>query len=418
MPLVNVDLHRELKPLTWAVGGLILKGYLNTVASLPGEGKTAILTGLAWQAARPDGGVFADRRVWPGATLYVDFDAPGEGRNLRYWLAQHAKAYPDGDLDRIAVLEPDKDTYGLNEGDLKSLTERARDLQAGMVIIDSFMAAFPNTDPVKLTQVQAPLWYLRRLATELGAAVILIDHLPKPTMGERAGARGVMGSIAKPAQSRAVHLLTRVPHKEVQGRHVLKWEAAKLSYAALPEPFGLELVFDNGGVTFGITELPAEHAETRTDKAARAIQDHLEANRELVVSRQTLLELACKMVNVSRRTAENALRAVVGTLGDDLAEVKLSGRGGAVGYRLRNAVESDCGTSEVCSFAVPDGNDLTQSPIAEVRDFAEVRRAASVLGDEASTNIETASPAQNSFCVRASTVEDEEKKDAPTWGEV
>lgn len=347
----------------------MLRGYLNTVASLPGEGKTATLTGLAWQASRPDGGSFAGRRVWPANTVYVDFDAPGDGRNFRYWLEQHARAYPDGDPGKITLLEPDIDTYGLNEQDLKVLVTTAKDKQAGLVIIDSFMAAFPTTDPVKLTQVQAPLWYLRRLATEAGAAVVLIDHLPKPMAGERAGARGVMGSIAKPAQSRSVHLLTRVPLKEVNGRHVLKWEAVKLSYCALPEPFGVELRFNNGAVTFGDYELPAEYGETRTDKAVRAIQDHLETNRGAAFTRKQLLELATKVANVSQRTAEAALKTVIDRLGDDLVTAKLPGAGAPVTYQLTShqtlTPDYVCGIAVNATNAVQDDTSLTQSLTAE-----------------------------------------------------
>jgi hypothetical protein len=37
----------------------------------------------------------------------VDFDAPGDGRSVRFWLAKHQAAYPDGDMSKIIVLEPD-----------------------------------------------------------------------------------------------------------------------------------------------------------------------------------------------------------------------------------------------------------------------------------------------------------------------
>ena len=234
MPLVTVNLAAELRPLDWYVDGLILKSYLNLIASLPGHGKTALLTALAWQASRPGGGEFLGERVGPGATLYVDFDAPGDGRSVRFWLDKHRAAYPDGDMSKIHVLEPDADTYGMKVEEFGALAALARDTGASLIIVDSFMAAFPNADPVKLTAVQGPLWYLRRLATETGAAVALIDHLPKPMSGEVAGARGVMGSVAKPAQSRTVHILTRVPPKEVGGRNVLKWDVHKMSFAALP----------------------------------------------------------------------------------------------------------------------------------------------------------------------------------------
>lgn len=335
MPLVQVDLNRELEPLDWYVDELILKGYLNLVASLPGHGKTAMLTGLAWQASRVGGGEFLGERVEPGVTIFVDYDAPGDGRSVRFWLEKHRAAYPDGDIGKIIVLEPDIDTFGMSEGELAQLTNMVRATGASLVIVDSFMAAFPNTDPIKLTAVQGPFWYLRRLATETGAAVILIDHLPKPMVGEVAGARGVMGSIAKPAQSRTVHLLTRVPAKEVQGRNVLRWDVHKMSFAALPEPFGVELHFDADAVRIELTELPESAGETKTDRALRAMQSHLEKNRGLVVHRKDLLQVGIREANVRERAAASALKELLERLGDEVAAVKLTGQGSPVGYRLK-----------------------------------------------------------------------------------
>lgn len=334
MPLVQVDLNQELGPLDWYIDGLILKGYLNMFASLPGHGKTAMLTGLAWQASRPQGGEFLGEHVSSGVTIFVDYDAPGDGRSVRFWLDKHQAAYPDGDMNKIIVLEPDADTFGMQEGELMQLGNLARETGASLIIVDSFMAAFPSTDPVKLTAVQGPLWFMRRLATETKAAVVLIDHLPKPMTGEVAGARGVMGSIAKPAQSRTVHLLTRVPAKEVQGRNVLRWDVHKMSFAALPEPFGVELHFTVDAVTIEETALPDSYGETKTERAVRAMQSVLETKRGLVVDRKELIETAITEGNVRERAAKNALKELLERLGDAVAVVKLPGQGNPVGFRL------------------------------------------------------------------------------------
>lgn len=339
MPLVEVDLRKPLEPLRWAVEGLLLRGYLNTVASLPGEGKTAVLTGLAWQASRPDGGNFLGHRVAPGTTLYVDYDAPGDGRSIRYWLERHRHASPDGELDRVVVLEPDHDTYGLAETELAELSKVAKTTRARLIIIDSFMAAFPSTDPVKLTQVQAPLWYLRRLAFETDAAVVLLDHLPKPTGGEKPGARGVLGSVAKPAQARSVHVLTRVPEAEAGGRHLLRWTCTKMSYAARPEPFGLELRFDDQRVYIQPTTLPDGAPGTKTERAAQLMRAHLEASQGQVAPRKDLLRLAVQEGDLSQRIAEDALTNLLNDMGSAVERVTLSGRGKPQGYRLRPELE-------------------------------------------------------------------------------
>ena len=335
MPLNQVDLTADLEPLKWFLPNLLLRGYLNFLASLPGQGKTTLLTALAWQASRPGGGEFLGEPVSPGATIYVDFDAPGDGRSVRFWLDKHRAAYPDGDMSRIHVLEPDPDTYGMDEPEFTHLANLARETSASLIIVDSFMAAFPNTDPIKLTAVQGPLWFMRRLAVETGAAVILIDHLPKPMSGEAAGKRGIMGSVAKPAQARAVHILTRVPPSEVQGRNVLRWDCQKMSFAALPEPFGVELVFDGEGMRAEPTELPESFGETKTERAVRAMQSFLETQRGQQVGRKELLDVAIKVANVRERAAKDALKMLLERLGEAVAIIKLPGQGQPLAYRLK-----------------------------------------------------------------------------------
>ncbi len=133
MPLKRIDLHIPLLPIQWLVPGLIPKGYLSLVGSLPGEGKTALLTALAWQLSRPLGD-FVGYDLQPCPSIYLDFDAPAEGRGLRYWLERHARAYPDGRLEMIHVLEPDPNTYGLGEAELQELHEEVRQSGAGVVM--------------------------------------------------------------------------------------------------------------------------------------------------------------------------------------------------------------------------------------------------------------------------------------------
>ncbi len=377
MPLERIDLEQTLPPLEWLVGDLILQGYINTIASLPGEGKTALLTGLAWQTSRLKG-TFLDRRVANGVTLYVDFDAPGNGRTVRYWLEKHRRAFADGDLNKIIVLEPDLNTYGLAEGELEQVTHIATETHAKLILIDSFSLAFPTIDPIKLVQVQGPLWHLRRLATETGAAVVIVDHLPKPVSGERAGARGIIGSVAKSAQARAVHILSRAPPKEVEGRTVLRWDTTKMSYSARPEPFGVELRFDNGAVAIDVVDLPEGQGETRTERAVRALQDYLEAHRSSVVAHQDLLEIAIDEGNLHKRAAAEAVHIIKERYGDELVTTYLPGRGKPQGYRLRHeqALKPSLSTASLHQTGeTPSstGNHLLHTPLQEAAPNASNR---------------------------------------------
>ena len=214
-------------------------------------------------------------------------------------------------------------------------------IEAKLILIDSFSSAFPSVDPIKLVQVQSPLWYLRRLATETGAAVVIIDHLPKPVSGEKAGARGIIGSVAKSAQARAVHILSRVPPKEVQGRNILRWDTTKMSYSARPEPIGVELKFDDGAVSIEVVDLPEGQGETRTERAIRAMQDYLETNRGTVVPHQALMDIAVEEANLRRRASLDAIGLLKERYGDELVTTFLPGRGKPQGYRLRLEPDND-----------------------------------------------------------------------------
>ena len=327
-------MDQPLAPLNWLVPDYFLCGYINTLASLPGEGKTALVTSLVWQVSRPKG-MFLEHPVQSGNSLYVDFDAPGDGRSVRFWLNKHRHRYPDGDLNKIKLLEPDEHTYNLGEPELEQIMVAAIQHKAKLIVLDAFSSAFPSTDPSKLNQVQIPLWHLRRLATTTQAAVLVLDHLPKPHSGEQAGARGVLGSVMKSAQARAVHILSRIPHESVGERHVLRWDCYKLSYGARPPAFGVEILTDETSFDLRLTSLPNQ-TESRTDRAVWALCDYLERNRGVIVMHQTLIELAKSKGKLRDRAAAEVVRRVKTQYGDALKEVTLQERGSPKGYYLED----------------------------------------------------------------------------------
>jgi len=332
MGLKKIDLHTPLPKITWVWEGLAPRGFVSVVAALPGVGKTAILTGLAWQATRPQGELLG-RKVESTPVVYVDFDAAsGDGRGIRWWIERHKAAYPDGDIDRLMVYEPDKDTYGLGEKELAQLEEVVKQTGAGLVIVDSFLAAFP-VDPRRAEQVYAPLRALADLAARTGAAVVVVDHLPKPINGEQAGVRGVLGSIAKTAAARAVHVLVRVPPRDVGGRHVLKWEVQKNTFARIPDPFGVEVIFEPEKVYVVETPLPEGVGNPQKDKAKAVVVNMLSTGE--VVTRKALLEKIAQEANVTRRTAERYLDKIVEEM--NLSKVYMPGRGAPIGYRWAEA---------------------------------------------------------------------------------
>ncbi|GIW28190.1 MAG: hypothetical protein KatS3mg070_1553 [Meiothermus sp.] len=332
MGLQRIDLSSPLPAITWLWQGLIPQGFVTVIGALPGEGKTAFMSGLAWQCTRPRGEVLGRPVLSTSPVVYVDFDAStGDGRAIRGWLEKHKAAHPDGDMGRFTLLEPDGETYGLGEDELALLREVVLEVGAGLVVVDSFMAAFPM-DTIKAHLVQGAFYHLRRLALETGAAVVVIDHLPKPMAGERAGARGLLGSIAKTAQARAVHILTRVPPAEVEGRHLLRWEVLKNSFAPVVEPFGVELLFQDGQVRFLEADLP-EGGNPRKDKARAAVLEALQGGA--VVPKADLVQAIIQAANVHAKTAERYLDEIADAVG--LQKAVLPGQGRPVGYRLPEA---------------------------------------------------------------------------------
>lgn len=152
-----------------------------------------------------------------------------------------------------------------------------------------------------------------------------------------------------------MHLLTRVPAKEVQGRNVLRWDVHKMSFAALPEPFGQLRLVDLHAVTVEMELQPEGLGETKTERAVRAMQSFLELKQGTVVNRQELLQTAIREGNVKESAAKIALRVLRERLGDAVASVKLPGRRQPVGFRLKGVEDAGPAVPEPQMTALPSG---------------------------------------------------------------
>ncbi|WP_083653462.1 AAA family ATPase [Deinococcus marmoris] len=343
MALKTIDLTAQLRRIEFLVPGLFPLGYVSFLAAREGVGKTLLSAALAWQMTRPDGrGEFLGQPVKRGHVIYLNTDAAdGEARSVRFWLEQHKAAYPDGDMDGVTVLE--STGAGLTPEELEQLLTLAREKEAVCIIIDSFMATFPGLDSNKLDQAMRPMLALRAFAAQTGAVVIVIDHLPKKAANEREGDRGVMGSTGKTAQARSVHLLTRVPPKEVEGREVLRWEVRKNSFAKSGYALGIEVdrIEDEDGrvsaVHLEVCDLPAEEdtRDTRGDRAKAAVLSLLIDKPGQPLTHAELLATAIKGGNVKERSAKQAVKEALGTLGAQVEIMQLPKRGAPRVYTYR-----------------------------------------------------------------------------------
>lgn len=354
MALKVIDLDAPLRPIEFLLPGLIPYGFITFLGAREGVGKTTLVTALAWQMTRPDGrGHFLGQPVPAGPVIYLNTDAAdGESRPVRYWAEQHRGTYPDGDMSGLTVLEGTG--IGLDSEEFGDLLDMAREKQARLVIIDSFMGTFVGGDQNRLENVMVPMLALRDFAAQTGAAVIVTDHLPKKAPNEKEGDRGIMGSTGKSAQARAVHLLTRVPPKEVEGREVLRWEVRKNSFALSGHALGIEVerVEDEEGHASGIhltlCELPAEEdgRDTRSDRAKAAVIALLTSRPGQTVPYAELLAAAITGGNVRDSSARRAIREALGALGEQVEEERLGGRGAPRAYCYRPAGQGDNAAAE------------------------------------------------------------------------
>jgi AAA domain len=338
LPLKTIDLSKELEPIQFVVPHLFPAGYLSFLGAREGVGKTLILTGLAWQMTRVKG-EFLGFQVERGSSLYVNTDAiDGEARSVRFWLEQHKRTYPDGNLENIHVLEPQ--SSGLNSDDFVEIQRIALHVGAKLIVIDSFMASFPGQDPNRLEMQMKPLTSLSKLAAESGAAVVVTDHLPKKAVGASEIERGIMGSVAKSAQARAVHLLSRMDTKDTGGSEVIRWFIQKSSFSQRLEPFGIEIIregqdaLQDDRVRLERIKLPQGEI-TGKDIGANAVTDFLEATRGCWQSVEKLLEVAMKAGKIKDRQARDAVKQALNDFGGLLETRELPKRGKPKEFRVK-----------------------------------------------------------------------------------
>jgi AAA domain len=339
-----VSLTNTLTPIRFAVPDFIPAGYVTFVGAREGVGKTTLLTGLLWQASRPDGGEWLGMNVQHCACLYVNSDAPdGESRPVRYWLEKHRDAFPDGELTDITVLEPSGS--GLSPEDIAEIERIAKDQCAKIIVIDSYMGAFPGLDGNKLEQAMKPMQALCGMAARTGAAVIVTDHLPKRAPGEKDGDRGIMGSVAKQAQARAVILMTRIPPAECDGQNAVKIEVTKQSFAHRLTPFGVVIRVAQDEVSHLETvhleafDLPEEQTNSGKYRAKTTVMNALKLASGTWFALADLEKIAVKRGNIRERQAKTAVREALQELreliGDALEERRGTGRGGPKEYRVK-----------------------------------------------------------------------------------
>ncbi|CAM3974793.1 AAA family ATPase [Deinococcus marmoris] len=314
-------------PIEWVWENRIARGYVTMLGGAGGVGKSALVASL--EVAVLSGQMFLGGGTIQGPIIHGDFDT--DARAQIPWLerAVVGQGVSRDVLQHITYVDSESGGF-MDEAGLAALRAHAIETGAVLIVIDAFTSAFPmirGNDAGEVMQVMAAF---RALAKETNAAVVILDHTPKP-MANMPEGRGLLGSTIKSAGARAVHLLSRVKPSEVGGQDVLKLEAHKNNLAAVGEPVGVLRVWEGDGLRFELYELPDADQNMPSTKARKALEAYLDDRAGTVIPRKELFDQIITRLNVSERTVKRAMAEVVS---DGAAQViALHGRGNPVGYK-------------------------------------------------------------------------------------
>lgn len=314
-------------PIEWIWEGRFARGYITMFGGPGGVGKSALVASL--EVAVLAGVPFLGGQTLQGPVIHADFDT--DERAQLPWLERAVLGLGVSRAVLGNIIYVDSESGGfMDEAGLAALRDRALSVGAVLIVVDAFTSAFPmirGNDAGEVMQVMAAF---RKLAKDANAAVVILDHTPKPTANMPAG-RGLLGSTIKSAGARAVHLLSLVPPKEVGGLDVLRLEAHKNNLAPVGEPLGIQRIWEGDAVRFEPYALPESDQDGPSMKARRALELYLNDRAGSMIPRKELFDHVITRLNVSERTMKRAI-------GDAISEgtvmtVLLGGRGNPVAYK-------------------------------------------------------------------------------------
>lgn len=351
LEFVTVAAVTPPEPIAWLWDGLIPMACLSLIGGPPGVGKSSLVAGLEISVAA--GLPFLGAGVVEGEVIHVDFDTDLRLQYPWYRRAATGMGVKDSVLERIRYAHPANGLSSLDPARIDQLRLDVISRGVKLVVIDAFSSAFPYTRVNDADQVAQVIARLRHLS-EAGAAVLVLDHTPKPGPKDPGG-RGLLGSQIKSAGARAVHLLSRVTPKDVSGRDVLRLETHKNNLAPLGRAIGVERVWEGEGVRFEVFDLAdLEAMDSGFERAKRVLMAALRAESK-AVSREVLLERVTQRAGVASRTFDRAIGAALAE--GQVEAISLPKRGAPRLYRLAGAETS----GQRIESPLPDSTDSTQT---------------------------------------------------------
>jgi hypothetical protein len=303
------------KPIQWLVKHLLQDNAENLIGGEPGVGKSWIVTELLTCVAT--GTRFLGRDTTKGNSLFINFD-DNEESNPRNFAERSArgKEYDFNDLD-ITYWQPNPNkafpSFGLITPEIfEGLKGMVQKLNPRLIVVDAFASAFPALDGNKGPDCIVAFEALRQLRRESkeDCTVVLIDHTPKPAVGE-SKRRGVSGSQQKHGRPRTVHIVRRVERSEVGGDDVLEWEVFKANAAPFQEPFGIQREMNElmNWSSLEVRDLPDDKKAPQQSRCVRAAIMTIQNAGGRQVGRADLIRAVIEITNAGKATVERALNS-------------------------------------------------------------------------------------------------------------
>lgn len=219
----------------WICDGLIPKAAIGFVAGLPESGKTWGVIDLALSCASTMSTPWlAHFAVKPCRVLFIDQERHKSETQRRFRAVMAAKGL---DASKLQLHVKSGSTIRLDlEPSFEAFKRLLKEIQPGLVIIDSWVTLLSKSDENDRSAVQMVLEHVKELRDEIGCTFIFIDHLNKTDWQDSADGRPpsvfrMVGSVAKPAAAEFVFTVRK------QDAETSTYYHAKSTMASTHEPF-------------------------------------------------------------------------------------------------------------------------------------------------------------------------------------
>ncbi len=179
---------RPQPPIDYVVEGVFSAPSVSLLVGDGGCGKTWLAIDLAVSVATEQ--QWLDFGVTGGPALIID-EEMGEGPLMRR-IGEALRGHGAGDTTRLAFICHSRfDLWELN--DVTAIIAAIREVGARLVVFDALMELLPGRDENSVKDVLPGLMALRDVATETGAALVVIHHANKS--GGYRGSSALKGAV-------------------------------------------------------------------------------------------------------------------------------------------------------------------------------------------------------------------------------